>query len=106
MNVNLNQIVEQFMNNFDFAYMFVVNILTYIIIKVIDAVNKEKVVNTWQKRIVLCAAIVIVTSLYGVVGYDQPLVLINSAIVAPVAWSWVFKPILAKIGIGYNKKEN
>lgn len=30
-------------------------------------------------------------------------VLINSAILAPLAWDWVFKPILNKIGIDYKK---
>ena len=36
-------------------------------------------------------------------GYENTTILINSAILAPVAWSWIFKPILKKIGVDYKK---
>ena len=37
-------------------------------------------------------------------GYENTTILINSAILAPVAWSWIFKPILKKIGVDYKQK--
>ena len=30
----------------------------------------------------------------------------NSFILAPVSWSWIFKPICDKLGVGYNTKLN
>lgn len=96
-------IINQVIDNFDFAYMFAINALTYCIIKIIDEINKDKVVNTWTKRGVLIGAIIVVTMLYSFTGYERWTVLINSACVAPVAWSWIFKPLLTKFGLDYKK---
>ena len=96
-------IITQVINNFDFAYMFAINALTYFAIKIIDEVNKDKVITTWTKRGVLIVAIIVVTLLYSFTGYERWTVLINSACVAPVAWSWIFKPLLTKFGLDYKK---
>lgn len=98
-------IIEQIINNFDFAYMFAINALTYIIIKIIDEINGDKVINTWTKRLILLAVIVVITIFYSFTGYERWTVLINSACVTPVAWSWIFRPIVTKLRINY-KKEN
>lgn len=104
--VVINNIINQVLSNFDFAYMVVINIMTYIIIKVIDHINKDKAVNTWTKRLVLLIASSIVFILYYVTDYNNIVVLINSTIVTPVFWSWVLKPILNKFGLDYKKIDN
>lgn len=96
-------IVNQIMTNFDFAYMVVVNILTYLFIKFIDTANGDKAVSILVKRLMLIISIVIVTGVYILSGYDNKIVLLNSAIAAPVAWSWIFRPIVVKFGIGYKR---
>ena len=53
----LNQIIELSINNFDFTYCLVVNLLTYLIIKFIDGVNKDKEVKSWVKKVVLLVCI-------------------------------------------------
>lgn len=98
-------IITQIINNFDFAYMLTVNALTYFIIKNIDDFNGDKAVSTWAKRLILIAVIIVITTAYAFTGYEQWTVLVNSACAAPVAWSWVFKPILTKLGLSY-KKDN
>ena len=98
-----NSIVNQIINNFDFAYMLAINALTYFAIKFIDEINKDKAITTWTKRCVLIGAITVITILYSFTGYEEWTVLINSACVAPVAWSWVFKPLLTKFGLDYKK---
>ena len=50
-------------------------------------------------------SILIITILYKYNGYDNDIILINSAIASPIAWSWIFKPLFNKIGIGYNKNK-
>lgn len=40
---------------------------------------------------------------YRAGGYEETVILINSSVLAPVAWSWIFKPILKKIGVDYKK---
>lgn len=94
-------LIPQIVDNFDFVFMFVVNALTYLIIKLIDNLNKEAPVSKLVKRIVLVTVILACTITYALVG-DFSIKLINSAIAAPVFYSWVLKPILKKFGINYS----
>lgn len=96
----ISQIIETTLNSFDFGYCLIVDILTYIIIKTIDEVNKEQEVKMWEKRTALIVSILFIGVIYYATGQDVKL-LVNSAILAPVAWSWVFKPILKKLGLDY-----
>lgn len=104
---NMEQIIDYVINNilsnFDFRYMLSVNVLTYIIIKVIDELNKEKKVSTWIKRVVLVISIILISIVYKLIGYDNNIELVNSAILAPVFWSWIAKPICSKLGINYKQ---
>lgn len=102
-NIDLSQIINQIITNFDFVYMLVINIFTFTIIKTIDTINGDKAISSWTKRIVLLIAIVIVFIGYKINNYPNNIVLINSTIAAPVFWSWVLKPILNKFNINYNK---
>lgn len=99
----MDAIINQIISNFDFAYMFVVNILTYILIKVIDWANGNKIVPIWQKRLLLIISIIIVACVYTFIGYDNKIILVNSSIVAPIAWSWILRPIFIKLGAGYKQ---
>lgn len=98
----VTQIIETTLNSFDFGYCLIVNILTYIIIKTIDEVNKEQEVKMWEKRTALLVSILFIGVIYYATGQDVKL-LVNSAILAPVAWSWIFKPILHKLGLDYKE---
>lgn len=94
-------IVKQIIGNFDFAYMFIINVLTYLLIKFVDIVNGVRVVTTWQKRGIFMLCLIIVAIAYKVTGYENNIVLINSSILAPVFWDWVLRPIFVKFNIGY-----
>lgn len=102
----IDVIVDGILSNFDFGFMFIVNVLTYIIIKVIDYFNGDNKVPTWQKRCVLVISIATMTSIYIAAGYDNTIMLVNSAVLAPVFWSWVVSPILKKLGVGYKDIDN
>ena len=52
-----NIVFSDILNHFNFSYIFSIVILTYIIIKFIDYINKDKKVSTWSKRIVLIVSI-------------------------------------------------
>lgn len=110
LNFNMDKfidvIVDGILSNFDFGFMFIVNVLTYIIIKVIDYFNGDNKVPTWQKRCVLVISIAAMASIYIAAGYDNAIMLVNSAILAPVFWSWAVSPILKKLGIGYKDIDN
>ena len=96
----INNIITTIINSFDFAYCISVNILTYLIIKIIDNLNGKKDVSTWSKRIVLLVVIISTGVLYNLIGCDNK-VLLNSAILSPVFWSWIIKPICKYFRIDY-----
>ena len=99
----MEQIINQLVNNFDFGLIFILNVVTYIIIKFVDEINKEKTVTTWQKRIIFVCASLVIGCVYYFLSDVKPIVIINSIIIAPIAWSWLAKPIAAKLGIDYRK---
>ena len=101
----INNIITTIISSFDFSYCISVNILTYIIIKFIDEVNGSKKVSTWTKREVMIISVIIISIAYYITG-NNPKLIINSAILAPVFWSWIGKPICDKLNIGYRKDNN
>ena len=64
----IDVIVDGILSNFDFGFMFIVNVLTYIIIKVIDYFNGDNKVPTWQKRCVLVISIAAMIGIYIAAG--------------------------------------
>lgn len=102
----VNQIIQAIIDNFDFAYMFVINVLTYLIIKLVDYLNKDKNVSTLIKRLCLVFSIIIVSIVYYLTDSIEIKILINSAILSPVFYSWVLRPILKKFKIGYKEYDN
>lgn len=97
-----NQIITTTLESFDFSFCISVNIGTYIVIKAIDEFNGNKSVSTFIKRLVLLAIILILGIIDYLTGRNITLI-INSAILSPVFWSWIGKPICDKLGFGYRK---
>lgn len=95
-------IIKAICDNFNFPYIITVNVLTYLLITITDIINKDKIVTFWQKRIFLLCSIIIIGFVYYVNGINT-IILCNSAIAAPVAWSWILKPIFAKANLDYKK---
>ena len=92
----INQIIQQVINNFDFTYCIVVNVLTYIC---------HGNVTRTIKKLTLLFSIVIVSVIYYAIGIDVKLI-VNSSILAPVSWTWIIKPILSKLGYDYKNIDN
>lgn len=99
----MEQIINQLVYNFDFALILIINIITYFIIKIIDELDGNKVPTTWQKRFVFLIVAIIMGILYKYITDVPTNIIINSCIIAPVAWSWLAKPIANKFGIDYKK---
>ena len=99
-------IFTQILNNFDFAYIFIVNILTYILIKIADGANGEAPVPLYLKRIFTVVAVIIMSCVYLHYGYDNNIKLVNSSIAAPVIWSWILRPIICKLNMGYKQHDD
>lgn len=96
-------LIKQVFDSFDIIYILMINIVTYFLIKTADYFNGDKKVLVLTKRIFLILATVIMFCIYKYNDYDDVLKLINSSIAAPVIWTWVLKPIINKLKIGYKK---
>lgn len=104
--INIMEIVyntiQTTLNSFDFAYCIIVNVLTYLIINIINSRNGNIDMKMWSKRIILIICIIVVGCFYYFNGSDIKLVL-NSAIITPVFWSWIMKPICRHFKIDYKQ---
>ena len=92
--------IQTTLSSFDFAYCISVNILTYLVITTISNRNGHKDLTTWSKRLILLLVIFFTGGLYILSDCDVK-TLINSAIISPVFWSWVIKPICKYFKIDY-----
>lgn len=98
----ISNTIQTTLDSFDFAFCIIVNILTYLIITVVNELKSPKALTKWNKRIVLIAVILFTGVVYYFVKSDIRTI-INSAILAPVFWSWILKPICSKFDIDYKK---
>ena len=96
----LSNTIQTTLESFDFAFCITVNVLTYLIIRLINDRNVHKNLTTWNKRLVLLLVILSMGVLYYVLGNNTKTIL-NSAILAPVFWSWIMKPICKYFKVDY-----
>lgn len=99
----MEQIINNIIAEFNFAISFIINIITYFIIKIIDENNGNKVPTVWQKRIVFIIVAIIIGIIYKNITSIPINIIFNSCIIAPVVWSWFAKPIAKQLGIDYKK---
>lgn len=97
----INNIINALISQFDFTYCVIVNVMTYLIINFMIKVSGGNIVVP-IKRMVLLFSIIVIATIYYFIGSDVK-VLVNSAILAPVSWSWIFKPIANKLGWDYKQ---
>ena len=100
----LSDIIQTTLTSFDFAFCIITNVLTYIIIKWLSESKLKLKVTTWRKRLVLVFVIILVSIVYCLFNVENKLIF-NSAILSPVVWSWVFKPICNKFNLDYIKND-
>lgn len=94
-----NEILQNLTSNFDFSYCVVVNVLAYLFITCFINIARGNITKT-MKKILLLISMVVVGIVYYLIGVDIKLI-VNSAIIAPVSWDWIFKPILSKFEFDY-----
>ena len=98
--MEITNAIQTTLDSFNFAYCIIVNVLTYLIIRFINDRNGNKDLTTWSKRLVLLLIIFSTGVLYCFLGNDTTTIL-NSAILAPVFWSWIMKPICKHFKVDY-----
>lgn len=104
---DIEQVTHIIFTNFDIAFIVSINVLTYSIIKIVDYFNGTKKVSCGLKRLILLICTIVLAIIYKLLTDIDNYILLNSSICAPVIYSWIIKPIITKIGVGYktdNKK--
>ena len=99
------QLFQYVATNFNFAFVISINVIAYLIITLIGYLTKKEV----TKAIKICITIgvsIALFFLYGEITDISKDILLNSSILAPVAWDWVIKPLCKWIRIDYKDDDN
>ena len=96
----MEQVLSQLILNYNFNFILSINIISYLIIQLL---HKIMFTSKGIKILITIIVSIVMGIIYHFISDMNTEVLINSAILAPLAWDWVFKPILNKIGIDYKK---
>lgn len=99
----LSEILRTTATSFDFAFVICVNVLAYLVIKLVDKLNGDKVVSTWNKRVITLVCALIMGVIYFSLKLGDVKVVLNSIILSFIFWSWILKPIFAFFKIDYRK---
>lgn len=99
----LYNIIETTANSFDFSFCIACNVLIYIIISIVNDARNGSPVKEWTKRLITLTVVAIMGVIYCFLNNDYKVVL-NSAIITPVFWTWVIKPILKHFNYDYKSQ--
>lgn len=100
----IGSLIDSIISNFDFAFMIVVNIIVFYTIKFIDKFRGGNGITRNHKRIITVISTCMLICIYTFIAkYENTIVLINSAILAPISWNIIIKPVLKSLGIDYSK---
>lgn len=99
------QLFQYIATNFDFAFVISINVVAYLIITLLGYITKKKVSKGIKIGITIVTSILLFL-LYGGITDCNKEVLLNSSILAPVAWDWIIKPLCNWIKIDYKENIN
>lgn len=88
---------------FSLEYMFSVIVASYLVIKLVDALNGEKVVPSWLKRLITCVVGAILFIVFVEFTGVTVQCLIASFFSAVFIYDTAIKVIIKKFNIGYRK---
>lgn len=100
----LDQIFSYSLNNFNFGYIISINVVAYFIIQFISWIIKKSLPKGIKIITTICVTIGL-GILYHSFGTIENDVLINSSILAPVAWDWIIKPLFKLLKIDYKTEQ-
>ena len=99
------QLFQYVATNFDFAFVISINVIAYLIITLIEYITKKRIAKAIKIGITIGVSIILFF-LYGGITDCNKEILLNSSILAPVAWDWVIKPLCKWIKIDYKQEES
>lgn len=94
---------EKLFDIFSLEYMFSVIIASYLVIKLVDVINGEKVVPTWMKRVITFIVGVILFVVFIKFTDETVQCLMASFFSAVFVYDTAIKVIIRKFNIDYRK---
>jgi hypothetical protein len=94
---------EKLFDIFSLEYMFSVIIASYLVIKLVDVINGEKVVPTWMKRVITFIVGVILFVVFMKFTDETVQCLMASFFSAVFVYDTAIKVIIRKFNIDYRK---
>lgn len=92
--------IKILLSSFDWQYIISVNILTYVVIKTLDEINKDKLVTYSVKVLIAMICGFIVSYLLVELNMITVANCIHNFIISLVSWDYIVKPLLKLV----NKK--
>lgn len=96
-------LVEKLLDIFSLEYMFSVIVASYLVIKLVDALNGEKVVPTWLKRLITCLVGAVFFVVFAKFTDVTVQCLMASFFSAVFVYDTVIKAIIKKFNIDYRE---
>ena len=88
---------------FSLEYMFSVIVASYLILKLVDAINGDKAIPTWAKRLVTCVVGIILFVVFIEFTEETVQCLIASFFSAVFVYDTAVKFIIKRFNIDYKK---
>jgi len=94
--------INLFLSSFDWIYIFTVNILAYVLIKILEEISSKKTKQSIKYLITFCAGSFIGGILYYIEKDKDLVTLIYSFLLSLISYDYIFKSLLVKVKKGYN----
>ena len=96
-------LIEKIFGIFSLEYMFSVIVASYLVIKLVDALNGERVVPTWLKRLITCLVGAVFFVVFAKFTDVTIQCLMASFFSAVFVYDTAIKVIIKKFNIDYRK---
>lgn len=96
-------LIERIFGIFSLEYMFSVIVASYFVIKLVDALNGERIVPTWLKRLVTCLVGAVLFVVFAEFTDVTIQCLTASFFSAVFVYDMAIKVIIKKFNIDYKK---
>lgn len=96
-------LIEKVFGIFSLEYMFSVIVASYLVIKLVDALNGERVVPTWLKRLITCLVGAVFFVVFAKFTDVTIQCLMASFFSAVFVYDTAIKVIIKKFNIDYRK---
>ncbi|QIG63360.1 hypothetical protein DAC16_127 [Bacteroides phage DAC16] len=101
-------ILSQILNSLDFGFIFIVNLVTYLLIKGIEEIITKKPISKLLKRIVTFSTGIIIGFIVLKISEDtKPVIIFYSFFLSLISFDYIFKPIIKRFSnINYKQSDS